>query len=467
MTDSLAALTPLLACPACGSATAPLSTRAVGLACRDCGARFPVHDNGAARVPWLFADAGATLTEWQARLNGFLNDNAAEQARLQVALEDQFVGKTGRKRIRRLLHARREQRDQVTEILAPLRLDTGGGTAQHAATSLDHKLPKSLGLTNYYANVFRDWAWQNGENEQLAAAIADALARSGTERLGKTLTLGAGACRLAYDLHRAYSPDLSVALDLNPLFLFLASRVMRGEVVPLWEFPVAPLNDAAFTALQECRAPEPLGVAQDDFMFVCADGMNPPFSAGSFDTVVTPWLIDVIPQNLREFIPRINRLLKRGGTWLNTGSLAFFHKNESWCYSQEEVLELLTDNGFEVKSATRSDIPYLQSPLSAHKRMESVFSFSVTKRRDAELPRRYEYLPDWMLDTTRPIPELTEFVIESSKHLLQTQTLAAIDGERTIDEIGRLVAKQYGLQVDDATHAVKRILVDVYERAVV
>jgi len=367
------------------------------------------------------------------------------------------------------LRARKAQRSQIDDLLAPLQLHTpADGTPATRTSSLHSKLPKSQGLTNYYANIFRDWAWNNGENAHLADAIAGLLRSVASDRLGKTLTLGAGACRLAYDMHRAYSPELSVVLDINPLLLFLAGRVIHGEEVPLYEFPVAPLNEAAFAALQTCRAPEPLGRADGDkFHFVCADGLRAPFAAGGFDTIITPWLIDVIPQNLREFVPMVNRLLKTGGTWLNTGSLAFFHKDESWCYSQEEVLELLESNGFEIIAANRNDIPYLQSPLSAHKRTESVFSFSVRKTLDIDVPRHHAYLPQWMLDTTQPIPELAEFVVASSNHLLQTQALAAIDGERTIDEIGRLVAKQYGLQVGEATHAVKSILVDVYEAAMI
>lgn len=52
---------------------------------------------------------------------------------------------------------------------------------------------------------------------------------------------------------------------------------------------------------------------------------------------------------------------------------------------------------------------------------------------------------------------------ESSRHLLQAQVLGAIDGIRSIEQIGELVAKQYSLQNNEATHAVRKILLDYYE----
>ena len=51
----------------------------------------------------------------------------------------------------------------------------------------------------------------------------------------------------------------------------------------------------------------------------------------------------------------------------------------------------------------------------------------------------------------------------STDHLLHAQVLAAIDGKRSIDEIGSLVAKQYGLQDSEAAHAVQRIMIELYE----
>ena len=61
------------------------------------------------------------------------------------------------------------------------------------------------------------------------------------------------------------------------------------------------------------------------------------------------------------------------------------------------------------------------------------------------------------------MPDLDEFVVASTQHLLQAQILAAIDGRRSIDEIAQLVAKRYGLQKSEAKGAVRRLLLEIYD----
>ena len=228
----------------------------------------------------------------------------------------------------------------------------------------------------------------------------------------------------------------------------------------MFEFPIAPLNKDSFAVVQKCNAPAAI---DENMQFMFADGMNPPFKAHSFDTVLTPWFIDIVPQNFRDIVPRINHILKKGGLWINTGSLAFLHQDQTWCYSEEEVLELLGKNGFEISASNRMDIQYLASPNSANGRTETVFNFCAKKVKDAVVPPKYEYLPAWILETDKAVPKHSEYEIDSSKFLLQAQVLGAIDGNRSIEQIGELVAKQYGLSVNEATHAVRRIMVDYYE----
>ncbi|MBT8434090.1 MAG: class I SAM-dependent methyltransferase [Gammaproteobacteria bacterium] len=398
--------------------------------------------------------------EWKARYNGFLHANSVDLERLRNALKASHNSETGRRRISKLLQAREQYRDQITDILAPLELEAIDWPAD-TTNQLHGKVPKNQGLSSYSSNIFRDWAWNNGENEALIEAVDKVLSPDLSGRLGPLLTLGAGASRLPYDMHRRYSPYLSVILDINPLLMQVASHVIQGETVSLYEFPLAPLNETSFSVLQECRAPVPLG--DENFHYVLADALNPPFARESFNTIVTPWLIDIIPQNLREFIPRINRILPQGGVWINTGSLAFFHRDETWCYSEEEVLELAVKNGFEIIAAERRTVTYLQSPHSAHGRTEKILSFSARKVRDVDPGVTYSHLPGWILDASQPIPSSTECTISSSNHMLTAQVLAAIDGKRTINQIGQLVASQYGLGTAETVHAVRRILVDAWE----
>jgi uncharacterized protein YbaR (Trm112 family) len=457
----------LLACPACRSELEQLAPRGDSLiVCRQCGTRFPLYHVGGATIPWLFRDPDGALLEWRARFNSYLHASTSEQARLQTAMRDPHCSKTAAARIASVADAKEAQRRQIFELLAPLGLDAPRSTAALDRTGLLHrKLPRQQGLLSYYDNIFRDWAWENGENERLLECVARVLQAVPSYSAGKVLTLGAGAARLPYDFHRRFAPELSIALDLNPLLALFASRMLQGHTVPFFEFPVAPLDQASFAGLRHCAAPRPVSTTASGPALILGDGTAPPFRQGRFDTVVTAWYIDILPQDLADCVRTVNRLLREGGIWANTGSLAFGHRNEAWCYSEEETLELLCANGFEVLAAERATIPYLQSPASAHGRVERAFSFSARKLSTVGAPRPVAYVPHWIREPDRPVPDLDEFVVASAAHLLKAQTLAAIDGRRTLDEISALVAKRYGLQRSEARGAVERILLEVLDAA--
>ncbi|MGI9237157.1 MAG: methyltransferase domain-containing protein [Woeseiaceae bacterium] len=458
----LLALHDFFACPACRSTDISYSERRSALVCEQCNIGFPVFRSGNVQVPWLFDEPTTARLEWKARYHGFLHENSLELERLRKARGAPNDNEVRRDRIARLLQAREQHRRQVSDILSPLELD-GMDWPADGANLLHGKLPRSQGLSSYVDNVFRDWAWDNGENEALLAAVESVLGANPGANLGSVLTLGAGACRLPYDLHRRYAPTRSVVVDLNPLLLLIGREVICGGTVPLYEFPIAPLDASSFAVPQELSAPVPLD--GENFHFVIADATKPPIAAGSFDTVITPWLIDIIPQDLRTFIPQVNHCLKDGGIWVNTGSLAFFHNDETWRYSEEEVVDLLEQNGFLVLAAERTSVPYMRSPHSAHGRRETIFSFSARKLKDVSVPSPREYLPDWILDTAMAVPASTEAAISSSHHLLKAQVLAEIDGKRTIRQISRSLARQYGLGKQETVNAVQRILLEAWQKS--
>lgn len=115
---------------------------------------------------------------------------------------------------------------------------------------------------------------------------------------------------------------------------------------------------------------------EEDFQFLLADGLNPPLTSASFDTVVTPWFIDQVPQKLPEFVATLRRLLRPGGRWLNQGPLIYpdslpFERR----YCREELFELLARGGFEIGTWSVDSRPYLVSPLSGAGKIESVLTF--------------------------------------------------------------------------------------------
>ena len=186
--------------------------------------------------------------------------------------------------------------------------------------------------------------------------------------LGRTLVQGAGAGRLAYDLHAAGDAPLTVATDFNPLLLFAAREMFAGRAVELYEFPIAPRRIEDHAVLRRLSSPAP---ARAGLVLVAADALQPPFADGAFDTVVTPWFIDIIGEPFARVAARINLLLKPGGRWINFGSLAFARAAHAERVSLEEVTELLPQCGFADFTAREGSMPYMRSPASRHARLES------------------------------------------------------------------------------------------------
>ena len=211
-----------LNCPLCRTDDDLIVESSPVLRCPSCDTRYPLITCGDSWVPWLFRRPDVSQLEWSARYKGFLNLNAIEHNRLNRALHKSPSSDAARQRIEYAMHARREHQSQVEAVLAPLGLD-GDVLVPAVTKTLHDKLPKNQSLTSYAANIFRDWAWDNGENEALLGAIADVLEADQRDDVGSVLTLGAGACRLSYDIHRRYSPSMSVALDFNPLLLLIAT----------------------------------------------------------------------------------------------------------------------------------------------------------------------------------------------------------------------------------------------------
>ena len=79
------------------------------------------------------------------------------------------------------------------------------------------------------------------------------------------------------------------------------------------------------------------------------------------DVVVTPWFVDIVHQDLKVTANHINQLLKPGGLWINYGSLAFFHADETKCYAREEVPEVIKLEGFGDVTTRADQHSYLDS----------------------------------------------------------------------------------------------------------
>lgn len=438
----------MLACPRCHRGA--LELQRAGWTCNACGSGYPVIGE----IPWLFPEPRQALAEWRGRL-GLLTQTLSSEAKAMRAA----AGSAGAATRRRLEHVAAANEDQVRRLealLAPL----GGASAiaEAAHQALGTRLPTEQGLTNYYVNLHRDWAWGEEENAAALRAVIAALGGSAAG-LGRTLVQGAGAGRLAYDLHAAGDAPFTLATDFNPLLLVVAREMFAGRSLELHEFPIAPRRAEDHAVLRRLSSP---GAARDGLELVAADALQAPFAHGAFDTVVTPWFVDIIGEPFARLAARINQLLKPGGRWINSGSLAFSRAPHAERLGIEEIPGQLSEAGFGEPRIHEDTIPYMRSPASRHSRVETIVTWVVEKTAEVDAPRARE-LPEWLQRTDLPVPRTPPIEMQAVASRVHAFLLALINGERTVRDMARMLVEQRLMPADEAETHVKLFLARLHE----
>jgi uncharacterized protein YbaR (Trm112 family) len=444
-------LTGLLACPRCDKS--PLSFANQCYRCDACKVDFP----SVGGIPWMFAEPAYSLGEWRNRLHFVLKRLGQDVQQIEFELKKDDLHALTRKRLEQQKEAAQKHKESLKELFEPMDIQASE-TNIASYLAMRTRLPVDQGLNTYYPNVHRDWSWGKEENEASLAQIRQVLGVN--DDIGDTLILGAGACRLAYDLHMSCKARNTIAMDFNPLLLLVADRVTRGETLDLYEFPIAPksMNDNA--VLREVSAEAPV---RDGFQLVFGDVLRPPFATGRFDTVVTPWLIDVVTENLPVLAARINTLLKPGGRWINFGSLTFAYPAFSRRYSPEEVIAFVQDSGFDSPIVQEASIPYMCSPASRHGRQETTFTFSAVKKDKVPAPERHKALPDWIVTGKETVPLLRAFKTQASTTHIYGYVMSLIDGKRSIADMAKMMEDQKLMTRQEAEPAIRNFLIRMYD----
>jgi uncharacterized protein YbaR (Trm112 family) len=447
------ALAELIACPRCEQSLRQNKDETWN--CAPCGLSFP----NLAGIPCLYPEPAAALAEWRQRWQFALEKLAAEVDSLKAELQQPRLRPLTRERLTQRLEATLDQGRRLRELLSPLALyQLQAGYATHLA--LQTRPPSDQGLTTYYANVHRDWHWGDAENQVSANLVRHALRT--TEPLASLCVLGSGAGRLAYDLHQQAQPAVTVALDFNPLLAVIATSCAAGEPTSLWEFPIAPRSMSDQAILRELKAPTP---AAPGFHPLLGDALRPPLLPGGLDAVVTPWLVDILPEDFRHIAARVNALLRPSGRWVCFGSLAFAGSEATTRYSLEEVLSIVMDSGFGEPQAREDSIPYMCSPASRHGRQEWVVTIGATKERSVARPPRPKSLPDWLVAGTQPVPLLPNFQLQAMTTRIYSFIMGLIDGRRSVKDIARLLEEQRLMSREEAEPAIRSFLTRMYEDA--
>jgi uncharacterized protein YbaR (Trm112 family)/ubiquinone/menaquinone biosynthesis C-methylase UbiE len=447
MTD----LSTLLACPRCDKT--PLETTDDAMHCNACKVDFPLIEG----MPWMFAEPEATLGEWRGRLQFSLQQLSHEIASLDKELESKQMRALSRRRIERYRKAVEMHRRSLQKLLRPIEIQSLQGNYE-SYLALRTRLPTDQGLNTYYPNIHRDWAWGEEENaaslKQIRAVLHDHV------ELGNVLVLGAGAGRLAYDIHTELNCSSTTAMDFNPLLMLVAKSVTSGAALSMYEFPIAPLSLEDDAVKRKLAAPR---VADEGFHLLLGDALRAPFAEQTFDTVVTPWLIDIINEDLPIFASRINKLLKKDGRWINFGSLAFANPERAHRYSPEETKAIVAESGFSDPYVSQATIPYMSSPASRHGRQERVFTFSSYKEREVDKPHRHVALPDWIVTGKEPVPLSPSFRQQAMTTQIYAFIMSLIDGKRSIKDMSIILENQKLMTQEEAQAAIRSFMTKMYD----
>ncbi|MEL6870970.1 MAG: methyltransferase domain-containing protein [Pseudomonadota bacterium] len=440
-----------LSCPRCDVG---LTDQDNGLHCKGCQTRYPLLDG----IPFLFAEPGVALDEWRQRYHARLRDVEQQAQQLGRALAQPDLLDATRARLTHEQNALATHSAELTALLASL--DTTTMAADHATyLAMRTRLPSDQGLVTYYANLHRDWCWGDDENAQSVQLVKDAMSAGGP---GDLLVLGAGGGRLAYDLHAAFDHPLTVALDFNPLLMIAAARVAAGATVPLHEFPIAPGAGADVAIARELAAPSP---TRDGLHWVLANALRAPFASASFDTLVTPWLIDVIGEPLDRQAQRWNRLLRPGGQWIWFGSHVFRNADPLQRLSPEESMQVIAQNGFADVELIDAQIPYMASPGNRHARQEQVIVMRMTKTHDVDQPPRHVALPDWLVRADTPVPVSESFQQQGMASRIHGFFFSMVDGKRTLQDMAVLMEQERLMPQDEGVAALRNFFIRALEES--
>jgi SAM-dependent methyltransferase len=419
------------------------------------GAKFPVVSS----IPILFPDARLALAELKQRAHALLAYYESNVEQLKLELKNESLSTLTHDRLKRTRSVQIHHLEFLRDLFAPLKL---ASRPQVPAPDFGYRLPPSQALQGYFPNLVRDWSSSSRkENEAHFSLVCDSAMGA---PLGRLLVAGAGGGRLAYDVHERLQPTETICADLNLVLTLASQRIVRGETLKVAEFPVAPRNIAAASGVvRECRAPHPV---REGFSHVFADVYYLPFADGSFDSVLTPWLVDILPHRLDFVVSEINRVLKPGGRWINSGSFNFRFASWSDCLSIEEGIEAIQSNGFTSRLMRQDMVPYLRSDLDAHERSEFVTTFVMEKTGQARAPHPAPMRPAWMLDSSAPVPVPPSGAQQFATLESQAFVISLVDGKRTGLQIAEAVALRYGLQPQDALEAVVSFLMRLEDDSV-
>lgn len=368
------------------------------------------------------------LPLWQHQLA--INNEQAQlgvQA-MQAVLDRYDLVPATRKRIEEACTIAQLSRQSVDELMQDV-----GITARFDEQFVHLKLGA---ISEYYHHILQDWAWGDVAVNQRLEPI---LRLYHPETPGSLMALGAGAGRLSWELHKIWDAQLTLATDINPLLLAASQRlIVEQKAFAFYELNSFPQIEKARSACYTLSPPQDTHNKRAHWHAMAADVWHMPIKANSLDIIVTAWFIDVHGGDNRTLISLIQRWLKPGGVWINSGPLLYPKNSPLECkYDRDELMELIRLAGLEFAEQTLSEHGHLMSPINVRKQSEQVWTFLARKPSadhvKTENFNAFRLPPPWIIFHDLPVPN--EFTRPADSHPLIDQILAFVDGKHSIDSI--------------------------------
>ena len=218
---------------------------------------------------------------------------------------------------------------------------------------------------------------ERAKTRQAWTAIATAL---GGRAPGRMLVLGAGAGRLAYDVHHESASSMTVAAGHQSVVRGRSrGGCSHGERVELYEFPVAPRDVGSNAVLRQLAAPAP-GACRPA---VRARGcVASAFCAGSLPDRDHALAGRCRSTRTRCSLPdSVNGLLAPDGRWISTGTLFFAAARccRIAMRLEEVVAKSCSNRDLAACGCAKNVCRTCSSPASRHARIEEVVTFVATK----------------------------------------------------------------------------------------
>lgn len=445
-----------LRCPKCKG---PIKSKSGKGQCGTCLLTFPTLQS----IPLMVPHPEQTWREWQQKVLHQLATYEREISEIhacEVERSKQGAKTSGRQSAEDDTLARWQALKEglvingttLHALMKPLLAQKWSTASLTASVKSDLLMQPSL--MGYYANLNRDWSWGEAEIDSQVQAIEGLWPQS--EKGCEVLILGSGAGGFSSALAAQHPETKFFQLDLNPFLLLVHEAMNSGQALDWAEFPVSPLDHRCSVVKQKLIRPQNwLSTAEQHLIW--GDALQTPFADESFDLVLTPWIIDILPQDFERTAKSIARLLKKNGRWINLGPYGFHQNHWLKRHSDREVLKLLGDLGFEELVSRKAEVPYLNSPFASQKRFEQMLVFSA--RRPLTLPE-VAALPkssEWLCDSSLPVPRTEALMSYRLATETQAQIFALVDGQRSLAEIADEWGRSHGFQREEALAAVETL----------